>query len=114
MLKKPPRVRDNNASFQVRLRLDGRDHFINHFGRWDDLVVQARGQAICVEIWRDAQQGDLFGSVPESIPPIGEALRSGLARCPHVIGRGEEASKSDACQLGGEEVWLADQVKSRG
>ena len=59
MLKKPPRVRINNGALQVRLRLDGRDHFINRIGRFDDLVAQARGQAICAEIWRDAQQGDL-------------------------------------------------------
>ena len=59
MLKKPPRVRDNNGALQVRLRLDGRDHFINRIGRFDDPVVQARGHAICAEIWRDAQQGDL-------------------------------------------------------
>ena len=56
MLKKPPRVRDNNGALQVRLRLDGRDHFINRLGRFDDPVAQARGQAICAEIWRDAQQ----------------------------------------------------------
>ena len=59
MLKKPPRVRDNNGALQVRLRLDGRDHFINRIGRFEDPVVQARGQAICAEIWLDAQQGDL-------------------------------------------------------
>ena len=59
MLKKPPRVRDNNGALQVMLRLDGRDHFINRLGRFDDPVAQARGQAICAEIWRDAQQGDL-------------------------------------------------------
>ena len=59
MLKKPPRVRDNNGALEVRLRLDGRDHFINRIGRFDDPVAQARGQAICFEIWRDAQQGDL-------------------------------------------------------
>ncbi len=59
MLKKPPRVRDNNGALQVRLRLDGRDHFINRLGRFNDPVAQARGQAICAEIWRDAQQGDL-------------------------------------------------------
>ena len=59
MLKKPPRVRDNNGALQVRLRLDGRDHFINRLGRFEDPVAQARGQAICAEIWRDAQQGDL-------------------------------------------------------
>ena len=59
MLKKSPRVRDNNGALQVRLRLDGRDHFINRLGRFDDPIAQARGQAICAEIWRDAQQGDL-------------------------------------------------------
>ena len=59
MLKNPPRVRDNNGALQVRLWLDGRDHFINRIGRFDDPVAQARGQAICAEIWRDAQQGDL-------------------------------------------------------
>ena len=58
-LKKPRRVRDNNGALQVRLRFDGRDHFINRLGRFDDPVAQARGQAICAEIWRDAQQGDL-------------------------------------------------------
>ena len=35
------------------------DHFINRLGRFDDSVAQARGQAICAEIWQDAQQGDL-------------------------------------------------------
>ena len=55
-LKKPPRVRDNNGALQVRLRLDGRDHFINRLGRWDDPVAQARGQAICAEIWQDAKR----------------------------------------------------------
>ena len=52
-------MRDNNGALQVRLRLHGRDYFINRLGRFDDPVAQARGQAICAEIWRDAQQGDL-------------------------------------------------------
>ena len=51
MLKKPPRVRDNNGALKVRLRLDGRDHFINRLGRFDDPVAQARAQAICAEFW---------------------------------------------------------------
>ena len=59
MLKKPPRLRENNGALRVRLRLGGRDHFSNRLGRFDDPVAQARGQAICAEIWRDAQQGDL-------------------------------------------------------
>ena len=59
MLKKPPRVRLNKGALQIRLRLDGRDFFINRLGRLDDPVAQARAQATCAEIWRDAQQGDL-------------------------------------------------------
>ena len=72
MLKKPPRVRDNNGALQVRLRLDGRDHFINRIGRFDDPVAQARGQAICAEIWRDVQQGDLDLSLNRSRPLVGD------------------------------------------
>tara|TARA_B100001057_G_scaffold290919_1_gene290934 strand:+ start:1126 stop:1392 length:267 start_codon:yes stop_codon:yes gene_type:complete len=59
MWKKSSMLRDNNGALQVRLRLEGRDHFINRIGRFDDPVAQAKGQAICAEIWRDAQQGDL-------------------------------------------------------
>ena len=70
MLKKPPRVRDNNGALQVRLRLDGRDHFINRLGRFDDPVAQARGEAICAEIWRDAQQGDLDFSLNRYRPLV--------------------------------------------
>ena len=55
MLKKPTRVRDNNGALQVRLRLDGRDYYINRLECFDDPVAQAKGQAICAEIWRDAQ-----------------------------------------------------------
>ena len=45
--------------FQVRLRLDGLDYFINRLECSDDPVALARGQAICAESWRDAQQQDL-------------------------------------------------------
>lgn len=54
ILKNVPRLRDNSAALQARLRLDWRDHFINHFGRWADPVAQARQGAIFDEIWRDA------------------------------------------------------------
>ena len=58
-LTKPARFSVNNDALQVRFRLDGRDHFINRFCRWDDPLAQARVQAICAEIWRDAQREDL-------------------------------------------------------
>ena len=39
LLKKPPRLRDNNGALKVRLRIDGQDHSINRIGRFDDPVV---------------------------------------------------------------------------
>ena len=80
MLKKPPRVRDNNGALQVRLRLGGRDHFINRIGRFDDPVAQARGQAICAEIWRDVQQGDLDLSLNRSCSLVGDRDQDLLER----------------------------------
>ena len=80
MLKKPPRVRDNNGALQVRLRLDGRDHFVNRIGRFEDPVAQARGQAICAEIWRDVQQGDLDLSLNRSRPLVGDRDQDLLER----------------------------------
>jgi len=56
-VKKPPSLRNNNRVVQVRLRLDGRDHFINRIGRWDDPVAQAKATAIAAQIWSDYQQG---------------------------------------------------------
>ena len=41
-LKKPPSLRNNNGSLQVRVRIDGKDAFINRLGRWSDPVAVAR------------------------------------------------------------------------
>ena len=43
----------------MRVRLEGKDHFINRLGRFDDPVVRARALAISAEIWSGFQQGDL-------------------------------------------------------
>ena len=43
----------------MRVRLEGKDHFINRLGRFDDPVARARALAISAEIWSDFQQGDL-------------------------------------------------------
>jgi integrase len=56
-LLKPPSLRNNNGSLQVRVRIDGRDAFINRLGRWSDPVAVARAQAISAQIWSDYQQG---------------------------------------------------------
>jgi integrase len=56
-LKKPPSLRNNNGSLQVRVRIDGKDAFINRLGRWIDPVAVAKAHAIAAQIWSDYQQG---------------------------------------------------------
>ena len=56
-LRKPPSLRNNNGSLQVRVRIDGKDTFINRLGRWDDPVAVAKAHAIAAHIWSDYQQG---------------------------------------------------------
>ena len=58
-MRKAPTLRNNNGALQVRVRLEGKDHFINRLGRFDDPVARAKALAISAEIWRDFQQGDL-------------------------------------------------------
>ena len=52
------------------MRLEGKDHFINRLGRWEDPVAQARAQAIAAEIWRDYQQGTLDWSLQRYKPLV--------------------------------------------
>jgi integrase len=52
------------------VRLEGKDHFINRLGRWEDPVAQARAQAIAAEIWRDYQQGTLDWSLQRYKPLV--------------------------------------------
>ena len=39
------------------MRIDGRDHFINRLGRWDEPAAVARAQALSAQIWSDYQSG---------------------------------------------------------
>ena len=71
VLRKAPSLRNNNGALQVRVRLEGKDCFINRVGRWDDPVAQARGNAIAAEIWRDYQQGTLDSSLSRYKPLVG-------------------------------------------
>ena len=58
-MRKAPTLRNNNGALQVRVRLDGKDHFINRLGRFDDPVARARALSISAQIWSDAHQGGL-------------------------------------------------------
>ena len=62
-MRKAPSLRNNNGSLQVRVRLEGQDHFINRLGRWDDPIAVAKAQAISAEIWRDYREGNLDWSL---------------------------------------------------
>jgi hypothetical protein len=56
-VQKPPSLRNNNGSLQARVRIGGRDAFINRLGRWSDPVAVAKAHAIAAQIWSDYQQG---------------------------------------------------------
>lgn len=86
-MKKPPALRNNNGVVQVRLRIEGKEAFVNRIGRWDDPVAIAKAQAISAQIWSDVQQGTFDASLrtyqsnPEK-PDVG--LLTGLdALCSH-------------------------------
>jgi hypothetical protein len=70
-LQKPPSLRNNNGSLQVRVRIDGRDAFINRLGRWDDPVAVAKAPAIAAQIWSNYQQGSFDRSLMAYQPLIG-------------------------------------------
>ena len=62
-MRKAPSLRNNNGALQVRVRLAGKDCFINRLGRWDDPIAVAKAQAISAEIWRDYREGKLDWSL---------------------------------------------------
>ena len=82
-MRKAPSLRSNNGALQVRVRLDGRDIFINRLGRWDDPVAVARAQAISAQIWSDYQEGTLDRSLLRYMPLV-KGQQVGL---PQVVGR---------------------------
>ena len=69
-MRKPPSLRNNNGALQVRVRLEGKDCFINRLGRWDDPIAAAKAQAISAEIWSDYQQGTLDWSLNRYKPLV--------------------------------------------
>ena len=70
-MQKPPFLRNNNGSLQVRVRFDGRDAFVNRLGHWSDPVAVAKAHAIAAQIWSDYQQGVCDRSLTAYQPLIG-------------------------------------------
>jgi integrase len=69
-MRNPPVIRNNHGVVQVRVRLDGRDHFINRIGKWSDPVAGAKANAISAQIWSDVQQGVLDASLLSYQPAV--------------------------------------------
>ncbi len=69
-MQKSPSLRNNNGSLQVRLRIDGRDAFINRLGCWSDPVAVAKAHAIAAQIWSDYCQGTFDRSLMAYQPLI--------------------------------------------
>ena len=82
-MQKPPSLRNNNGTLQVRVRIDGKDAFINRLGRWDAPVAVARAQAISAQIWSDYQQGSFDRSLM-AYQPLVDGKQVGLLEAVRV------------------------------
>ena len=69
-MRKAPALQNNNGALQIRVRLEGRDYFINRLGSFDDPVARAKAQSISAEIWSDFQQGQLDWSLSRYQPLV--------------------------------------------
>lgn len=62
-MRKPPSLRRNNGSIQIRVRVDGVDRRIHRLGSWSDPSAVARAQALSAKIWSDFCSGCLDRSL---------------------------------------------------
>jgi len=70
-MRKPPSLRNNNGAIQVRVRLEGKDWFINRLGKYSDSAALARASLLSARIWQDYCLGNLDYSL-ESYQPVPE------------------------------------------
>ena len=63
MVRKPPSLRNNNGVIQLRVRLDGKDYFINRLGHYNNPVALARAGMLSARIWQDYCSGNLDHSL---------------------------------------------------
>ena len=98
-MKKPPSLRNNNGSLQVRVRINGRDAFINRLGRWDDPVAVAKAHAISAQIWSDYQLW-VFDRRLTAYQPLVGGKQVGLLEALRVRAEGKrQAAASHAYKL---------------
>lgn len=68
-VRKPPSLRNNNGVIQLRVRIDGNDHFINRLGRYSNPLAIAKAQTLSARIWQDFCAGCLDTTL-ESYQPV--------------------------------------------
>jgi len=49
-MRKAPSLRNNNGALQLRVRIDGKDAFINRLGRWSNPSDVAKALALSAKI----------------------------------------------------------------
>jgi len=67
-VRKPPSIRNNGGAIQIRVRVNGVDHFINRLGKYNNPIDVAKAQSLSQKIWLDYQTGNLDTSL-ESYRP---------------------------------------------
>ena len=98
-MRKAPSLRRNNGAVQVRVRVDGKDRFINRLGRWDDPVAVARAQAISAQIWSDYQAGTFDRSLLRYAPLVKGEQRGLLDAMEAIASSGYNARCIHALQV---------------
>lgn len=76
-MRKAPSLRNNNGALQLRVRIDGKDAFINRLGRWSNASDVAKASALSARIWSDYCDGS-FDTSLRSYQPNNEHPDSGL------------------------------------
>jgi len=80
VLRKPPSLRRNNGSIQIRVRVDGVDRRIHRLESWSDPSAVAKAQALSAQIWSDFCNGCLDPSLAryQSVHALEEQATTGL------------------------------------
>lgn len=76
-MRKPPSLRNNNGALQLRVRIDGKDAFINRLGRWNNPSDVAKASALSAKIWADYCEGS-FDTTLRSYQPSNDHADTGL------------------------------------
>ena len=74
-MRDPPSLRNNNGSLEVRVRIDGRDAFINRLGHWSDPAEVAKAKAISAQIWSPIQERYPSQANDENVPELPNDLK---------------------------------------